>query len=158
MKLLKVYKDFLENDFKVVVSAPNGNLEKLIDKEVDVIEHKEKRSLSQNNYAWKLINEIASVLNTSKEEAYMSMLERYAPSEKVSMIDEINPKGYFKYYKQIGTGQVKGKNFIHYLIYKGSSEYDTKEMSVFIDGVISECKTLGIETLSEEEIAKMKLI
>ena len=38
---------------------------------------------------------------------------------------------------------------------KGSSEYDTKEMSSFIDGIISEAKGLGIETLPPEELERM---
>ena len=41
-------------------------------------------------------------------------------------------------------------------IFKGSSEYDTREMSVLIDGVISEAKELDIETLPPHEIERMK--
>ena len=39
---------------------------------------------------------------------------------------------------------------------KGSSEYDTGEMSRFIDGVISECKELGIQTMTPDEIEELK--
>ena len=39
---------------------------------------------------------------------------------------------------------------------KGTSEYSTKEMSVFLDGIISECQELGIETDTPEQIAKYK--
>jgi len=148
----------MDGDYKAVISCKNGNLEQLIDKEVDVVEHREKRSLSQNSYAWSLINEIASVLGTSKEEVYQSMLERYAPSERLLMLSEIDPRGYFKYFKAISKIVKNNRDYIQYEIYKGSSNYDTKEMSHFIDGVISECKTLGIETKTPEEIAKLKLI
>lgn len=40
--------------------------------------------------------------------------------------------------------------------YKGSSLYNTKEMSLLIDGVVRECKELGIETETPDEIERMK--
>lgn len=120
-------------------------------------EYKEKRSLSQNAYAWKLITEMGNVLKKSKEEIYLEMLKDYGQSEVISMLSTINPKGFFKYYEEIGTGIVNNKEFTHYKIFKGSSEYDSKEMSIFIDGVIQECTQLGIPTLTEEEIKSMKL-
>ena len=40
-------------------------------------------------------------------------------------------------------------------VYYGSSTFDTKEMSVFIDGIVSECHELGIETMTPEQIAAM---
>lgn len=128
------------------------------DKVFTIKEYKEKRSLSQNAYAWKLITEIGNCLHKSKEEVYMMMLNDYGQSEIVSIASSISPVGYFKYYKEIGTGTVKGKEFTHYKIFKGSSEYDSKEMTIFIDGIIQECKQLGIETLTPDEIASMKLI
>ena len=39
---------------------------------------------------------------------------------------------------------------------KGSSDYDTAEMSQFIDGIISECKDQGIQTMTPNEIEEMK--
>ena len=38
---------------------------------------------------------------------------------------------------------------------KGSHEYNTKEMSDLLNGLISECKEMGIETATPEEIARM---
>lgn len=128
------------------------------DKLFEIKEYKEKRSLSQNAYAWKLITEIANKVNKSKEEVYLQMLKDYGQSEVISMLSTIEPKGFFKYYESIGTGIVNNKEFIHYKIFKGSSEYDSKEMSIFIDGIVQECTQLGIPTLSNEEIKSMKLI
>lgn len=130
-----------------------------LDKEklYEIKEYKEKRSLSQNAYAWKLITEIANKVNKSKEEVYLEMLKSYGQSEVISMLSTIEPKGFFKYYEEIGTGIVNNKEFTHYKIFKGSSEYDSKEMSIFIDGVVQECTQLGITTLSDEEIKSMKL-
>ena len=85
------------------------------------------------------------------------MLKDYGQSEIVSMLSSINPKGYFKYYEEIGTGIVNGKEFTHYKIFKGSSEMTTIEMKILLDGVIVECENLDIPTLTYSQIEKMKL-
>ena len=128
-----------------------------LDKEkiYEIKEYKQKRSLNQNSYAWKLITELGNVLRKSKEEVYFEMLKAYGQSEIVSMLSTISPIGYFKYYEEIGTGIVNGKEFTHYKIYKGSSEYNSKEMSIFIDGIVQDCNSVGIQTMSDEEIKEL---
>ena len=128
------------------------------DKKFEIKEKRAKRSLSQNSYAWELITKIGNILRKSKEEVYLQMLKDYGQSEIVSILSSIEPKGYFKYYEKIGTGVVNNKEFTHYKIFKGSSEFDSKEMTILIDGIIQECKQLGIETLTPDEIAKLKII
>jgi hypothetical protein len=105
---------------------------------------------------WVLVGQIADVLRASKEEIYLNMLKQYGQSTVVSVLSEINVAGFFKYYEEFGRGEVKGKDFTHYKVYKGSSEFDTREMAVLIDGVISEAQELGIDTRTPEEIDKMK--
>ena len=122
----------------------------------EIKEHREKRSLNANAYAWALIGKIADVLRTSKDEVYLKMLKRYGQSDLVSVLSSIDVSGYFKYYEPVATTELQGKEFTHYRIYKGSSEYDSKEMAVLIDGIISEAKELDIETLPPEEIERLK--
>ena len=126
------------------------------DKVFEIKEHREKRSLTANAYAWALIGKIADVLRTSKDEVYLLMLKRYGQSEVVSVLSFIDVSGYFKYYEKIGSGTVQGKEFSHYRIFRGSSEYDSKEMAILIDGIISEAKELEIETLPPREIERLK--
>lgn len=130
----------------------NQDREKLF----EVKEHKQKRSLNANAYAWVLINKIANVMRTSKDEIYISMLKRYGQSEIVSVLSAINVNGYFKYYEECGKSELNGKEFTHYKIFKGSSEYDSREMAILIDGIISEAEHLEIETLPPYEIARLK--
>lgn len=125
------------------------------DKVFEVIEHHEKRSLSANAYAWALINKIADALRKSKEEVYLQMLKDYGQSEFVSVLSSIDVKGYFKYYEEYGKGHVEGREFTHYKVYKGSSEFDTKEMAILIDGIVQEAKALDIETRTPAEIDEM---
>lgn len=123
----------------------------------EIKEYKEKRSLSQNAYAWKLITELGNVMRKSKEEVYLEMLKDYGQSTIVSLVSEVDVSKYFKYYELIGSSSLNEKVFNHYKLFKGSSEFDTKEMSIFIDGIIQECESVGIPTLSKEEITKLRL-
>lgn len=117
------------------------------DKRFEVKEYHKKRSLNANAYAWALIGKIADVLRNSKDEIYLEMLKKYGQSEIVSVLSDINVTGYFKYFEEIATVKLQGKDFTHYKVFKGTSEYNSAEMAVFIDGVISEAEELGIDTL-----------
>lgn len=126
------------------------------------------RSLNANNYAWSLIEQLAVMMKTDKDSVYEEMLRRYGTGE--SYIDEagneckvlfslregVPPSLVARHYAETGIGYVDGKKFIHYRAIKGTSEYSTKEMSVFLDGIISECREVGIETDTPEQIARYK--
>lgn len=125
------------------------------DKVFEVKEYHPKRSLNANAYAWALIVQIADLLRKSKEEVYFEMLKSYGQSEFVSVRSDIDVKGYFKYYEEYGKGHVEGREFTHYKVYKGSSEFDSREMSILLDGIIQEAKAQGIETITPAEKERM---
>ena len=131
-------------------------LEQDSEKQFEVKEHREKRSLNANAYLWVLVTKIADVLRTSKDEVYIEMLKRYGQGEMVSVRSDIDVTGLFKYWEERGRSSLNGKEFKHIMVYRGSSEYDTREMSVLIDGVVSECKDLDIETLTPIELMRLK--
>lgn len=124
-------------------------------KQYEVKEYKQKRSLNANNYFWELTTQLANVLRMDKEELYLLLLQRYGQSEMVSVVADIDVKPYFKYYTEAGESFLNGKLFKHYEVYKGSSEMDSKEMSILIDGLVSECKEQDIETRTPEEIKSL---
>lgn len=118
--------------------------------------YREKRSLNANNYAWKLITEIANAARMSKDDVYLVMLRRYGQSEMISVLEHIPIRRYVKYCEEVGESVLQGKKFKHYRVYKGSSEFDTREMSIFLDGIIGDAKDLGIQTETPEKIANLK--
>ena len=126
------------------------------DKEFEIKEHKEKRSLNANAYAWSMIGKIADAMRMKKDEVYLEMLRNYGQSEVVSVRAEINVDGFFKYWEEIGRSSLNGKEFVHYRIFKGSSEYNTQEMAILIDGIVQEAENLGIETLPPEQIKSLE--
>lgn len=130
--------------------------QKDLEKKFEIKEYRQRRSLSQNAYCWELIGQIADKMRMSKEYIYLKMLQDYGQSQIITVRADINVDGYFKYYEEAGTGQVNGKEFTHYKVYKGSSEFDTREMTIFIDGVIQEAQAIGIQTLTPTQIAELK--
>lgn len=126
------------------------------------------RSLNANNYAWSLIEKLAVAVKSDKDTVDEEMLRRYGTGEtytdeagnecKVlfSLREGVPPSLVARHYAETGVGYVDGKKFIHYRAIKGTSEYSTKEMSVFLDGIISECQEVGVETDTPEQIARYK--
>jgi hypothetical protein len=124
----------------------------------EVKEKKARRSLTQNSYYWAMVNNISSVMRLENGYVHFLMLQRYGVYEVVSVRSDIDVSGYFKYFTEIGHGRVKGKDFTHYKVFKGSSQMDSKEFSVLIDGVRQECEELDIPTLTKDEISQLKFI
>lgn len=124
----------------------------------EIKEKKSKRSLTANAYYWSLLNQLASVMRLSSDKLHFMMLKQYGVCEVVSVRSDIKVDGYFRYYEAIGQSDLNGKEFTHYKIYKGSSEMDSKEFSILLDGLISECEDQGIPVLTPDEVAKLKYI
>lgn len=140
---------------RVTLSLPHNALDglyKLSDGEVavEIKKYREKRSLDANAYAWLLIGKIAEAIRPplSKDEVYLEMLRHYGQSGVVSVREKAKDAFLraYRYAEEIGEATLNGKKFAHIKFYIGSSNYDTKEMSLFIDGIVEEAKALGIDT------------
>lgn len=127
------------------------------DKEYEVKEVKQKRTLDSNSYYWALLNKIAGVLGESKEKLHLKMLKEYGEVYSVLLPKEHDITGLIKYYEVESCIEKNGHKFISYKAYLPSSEMNTKQMARLIDGVVSEAKELGIETLTPSQIEEIKL-
>ena len=105
-----------------------------------------KRSKSANDYAWALFEEMAIKLGTTKEEVYLRMLKRYGQSVIVTVKEGVDVSSIFKYYEFFNDGLHNGVKFVAYKVFIGSSQYDTKQMSILLEGTIKEAKAMGIQT------------
>ena len=117
----------------------------------EIVRKRKKRSNDANALAWKLCTEIANVLRVDKESIYVDMLKEYGQSDIWAASPNTRPEQHFKYYDFFGKRMVNGKEVYFYTVYRGSSEYDTREMSILIDGIIEEAKALDIDVISERE-------
>jgi hypothetical protein len=130
---------------------------------IECKEYRKKRSLDANSYAWSLIGKIADALRTSKEEIYIKMLTRYGQREKqlISIIAEEEAlkmiyRAVDNHCCEVGESELNGKTFKHLAILIGSSQYDSKQMGILIDGIVSECKDLDIEVITPNQLAELK--
>jgi len=130
--------------------------------EVELKKKSRKRSLDSNSYCWVLIGKIAKAWQppTPEDDVYIEMLKRYGQHEPelLSVVAEAAPMIYRatrNHCAEVGESELNGKAFKHFRILIGSSQYNSKQMATLIDGIASEAKELGIETMTPQEIAGM---
>ena len=126
---------------------------------IKAVKHRNKRSLDANAYCWVILQKIAEVLHQDKWNVYLEMLGKYGVFThiivKPNVVDKVKEE--WRTVKELGEVSVNGMTGIQLQCYFGSSTYNTKEMSVLIDGIVYEAKELGIETLPPEELERMKI-
>lgn len=126
---------------------------------IEVKKYREKRSLDANAYAWCLMQKIAEAVGSDKWDVYLRCLQRYSRAFTHVIVKENAVEKMKELYRtciDLGEVTVKGKTGHQLQVYYGSSTFDSKEMSVFIEGIVSECKEMGIETMTPDELERMK--
>lgn len=117
-----------------------------------------KRSKDANAYMWVLLSKLAAVHHTTKDELYLQMLDQYGVFThiiaKPHIVEKVQEE--WRTCRVLGEVNVNGQEGIQIQCYFGSSTYDTKEMARLIDGIVTECKEMEIETLPPAEIERMK--
>lgn len=130
--------------------------------DLEIKEHREKRSLEANRYLWALLGELGVVLGTTKEELYLQKVRDYGIFKDFYLTED-EYKTFKVAWESLGTGWPTEQADYHkdgerLLIraYYGSSKYNTKQMSRLLDSVVEDCKAQGIETATDAELSLMK--
>lgn len=130
--------------------------------DVEIKEHREKRSLDANAYCWVLLDKLAEALDTTKEELYRGYVRKIGPFKDFDLtVDEA--KTFRTAWERLGQGwpteQVDftpdGERVV-IRAYYGSSTYNTKRMSRLIDMIVEDCREQAIETLTPQQLDAMK--
>lgn len=168
-KLIDISLDYVMHRPKITIQLTNqetilnDEFNKLYEEElldITIEKHKEKRSLNANAYFHLLINKLARHFDISDEEMKIKMNLSYgtiATDDNDKILGCKVPKGtdiqtfypYAKWYKEDDDG------CDCYLFYKKTHTLNTLEFSKLINGVVWECKQVGIETLDEIELQKL---
>lgn len=141
---------------KLLIEISNLDKEKLYD--VKITEYSGKRTKTMNSYYWALVTQLANVLRTSKDELHAELIKRYSQRDYISLLANIKPSDYFPYYEYQNTFKHNNNTFKSYLVFKRSSDMNKHEFSILLDGLISECKEVGINTMTPEEIAQLRYL
>ena len=117
------------------------------------------RSLSANAYAWVLMDKIAKALRTTKEAVYREFIRKVG-SFNILKIKSYAADRFIERWELNGLGWVAEKmgrsdGMTDVVAYYGSSSYDTFEMSILIDEIVTEAKDLGIETMPPDELERL---
>ena len=120
---------------------------------------RDKRSLSANAYAWVLMDKIAKALRTTKEAVYREIIRKVG-SFNVLKIKSYAADRFIERWELNGLGWVAEKigradGMTDVVAYYGSSSYDTFEMSILIDEIVTEAKDIGIETMPPDELERL---
>ena len=164
-KLTNISKDWVTDKFYLTFEINEKQVASQLDEikdieklSINVEKHKEKRSLNSNAYAWVLLQKIAEAVKSDKWSIYLQCLQRYS-GKFTHMIVKENAVEYakevFRTCVDLGEVTVNGQTGHQLQVYYGSSTFDSKEMSVFLEGIVQECKELGIETMSPDQIRRM---
>lgn len=143
------------------------------EKEWDLQEHKNKRSRSQNSYYWELAGKVAE--KTVKFGANINEIHNqnlralglrecidgqpipvYLPDTDEAEKTALNAEKYhLKPTSQTKEGK-DGKMFRCYVMLRGSHTFNTSEMSALVDLMVQEAASVGVQTLTPTELAKIR--
>lgn len=133
------------------------------DYDLTIKEHREKRSLDANAYAWVLMGKLAAAMHIKPVEVYRQQIvgvgDNFTPmcvreKDVNRFISSWERNGLGWIVQDLGVSQVPGCRNL--AAYHGSSTYDTRQMSQLIDNIVQDCKALGIETLTPDKLALLK--
>lgn len=148
-----------END---IVKAEYDKLKSYDKLKIKAVKYTQRRSPDANAYFHVLVGKIADALTISKAKAKNVLICKYGqpqllPDGDIMVYKTNAPEEFMWEQESIHAIPVKyEEKATFYRIYRGSHTYDTKEMSVLIDGTVADAKELGIETATPVEIAEMK--
>ena len=137
--------------------------------DVEIKRHRKKRSLTANAYYWSLLTKLADALKESNPYVHNMMLRDYGQMERYDgkivyvvlpdTADAEEKAARAETYHLKPTSQVKygndGQVYRTWMLLRGSSTYNTQEFSRLLDGLIEECKSVGIETMTPAELARL---
>ena len=134
---------------------------------VEIKQHRKKRSLDANAYAWVLLGKLAAAMSTedvtfSPEELYREAIRDVGDNYEVIPIPDDHVERWKRAWAVPGLGWIcevigpsKIKGYTNTRCFYGSSVYDTAQMSRLIAIIVEECKAAGVETMTPEELARM---
>ena len=142
-----------------------GNIVQSLDEskkyDVEIKEHRERRSLDANAYFWVLCSKLAAHTGIEKDVIYRDLIRNIGGNSEIICVRNDALDKLRKGWEHNGIGWVtetmpsKIAGCTNVILYTGSSVYDTKQMSQLIELIVFECKSFGIETATPNEIERM---
>lgn len=127
-----------------------------------VLKEYRPRSLDANAYFWVLCDKLAEKTRISKDRIYRNLIKEIGGNSETvcvqnNAVDKLcegwghNGLGWLT-----DTSESKIEGCTNVTLYYGSSSYDTAQMSRLIDLTVQECREQEIETMTPEELSRLK--
>ena len=129
---------------------------------VTIKEFRKKRSLDANAYAWVLMNKLADKLNMGVRDLYRHYIPDIPENSQVVCVPTEAVEKLQSGWEHNGIGwcsdtlKPKLPGCTNVVLYYGSSTFDQKQMGVLLDLIIADCKQVGVEYLTPEELERLK--
>lgn len=129
---------------------------------VTIKEFRKKRSLDANAYACVLMNKLADKLNMGVRDLYRHYIPDIPENSQVVCVPTEAVEKLQSGWEHNGIGwcsdTLKSKlpGCTNVVLYYGSSTFDQKQMGVLLDLIIADCKQVGVEYLTPEELERLK--
>lgn len=155
----------LKNGWLCLKTQPSEALKWLCkfkpDRDYEIRQVRQKRSLDANAYLWVLLDKLSAELGAPKEELYRMQIRQIGGVSDIVAVPDRAVEKFCKEWEGKGIGwmtetfPIKTEGCTGVRVFYGSSAYDTKQMSRLIDSVVTDCQTCGIETKNPEEIESL---
>lgn len=130
---------------------------------IEIKKYRKKRSLDANAYFWKLLQEICEKQDLNTIEEYKRRVKELGifkqfklMAQDIKTFEKIwTDRGIAWFCEIVDTEYIYNTEFKIVNAYYGSSSYNTKYMSRLIDNLVQDCRAVGIETKSKEEIESL---
>ena len=122
-------------------AEPNGDMKRPYD--LILKPYYESKSDPQLGAIWAKIGLIAEALETSKEEVYEICIKRYGQGI-ILRTNEDGLKDIKRAYRYVEIREEREDNTYFVQAWRGLSTYDTREAKILLDGILSECKEIGV--------------
>ena len=129
---------------------------------VEVKPFRQRRSLDANAYFWVLCDKLAEKLNRSKVDIYREYVKDIGGNNEIVCVKNIALDRLCQGWKRNGIGWLtetfpsKIEGCTNVILYMGSSEYDSAQMSRLLDLITEDCREQGISVETPDKIAEMK--
>ncbi len=166
-RVVGISKDWKTGQAQITLQTDKNILKEVeqlqeVDLSCSLKKFRKSRSLDANAYCWVLLDKLAANLKIPKEELYKCYIKQIGGNNTAVCVQDkalgelcekwvSNGLGW-----QYDTLESKIEGCTTVILYYGSSTYDTEQMSRLIDMVVQDCKACGIETITPNELAKIK--
>ena len=146
-------------------NALQGQLEGIGDVlSVEIKKYRKERSLDANSYFWVLVHKLSEATGIFPEEIYYEAVKNVGGNCEVIPLKNEAVETWCKNWSSSGLGwlteslgESKLSGYTNIVNYYGSSTYDTAQMARLIDNIVQDCKAVGVDTATPEEIERLKV-